>query len=207
MKKFTLILIISLAFVVTACIPKKEGGGPEGGGDESSITGSLKDLLGMGKSIKCTGEYSGEDGKMQMTVFVAKEKSYTEIDMEVPDQGDIKSYSIFDGEWFYMWGNMMNGTKMKIDDIQEMADENDQYESGQGNTKGFNKDYDYKCRPWIPDNSKFTPPSDIEFVDMTQMMEGLQDAFGGENGDTCAICDMVPEGADKDECLVNLGCK
>ena len=105
-KLFSIFLIILIALFATGCTKKisdlKESG-KESGGKLENVKGSLMDVIKMGKSVKCTGSYSGDDGTMEMVVYSAGKKSYSEMEMSAGEDGKLTSYSIVDGEWMYTW--------------------------------------------------------------------------------------------------------
>lgn len=185
--------------------------------EEMNIMGSLADLLKLGKSLKCTGEYKDEETEMSMTVYASGEKSYTESQTKMNGE-EFKGYSIYDGEWVYTWGDQMeNGTKMKVEDVEDLEadtphpDEEIDEEAIEA-SKEYMENFNYKCMPWIPNADKFTPPSDIEFIDMSTFMQDISESM--ESGDmdsmmesACAACDMMADETAKAECKANLGCE
>ena len=228
-KLISIFLIILIALFATGCKKKVSDftglAGKESGGKLENVKGNLMDVIKMGKPVKCTGSYSSEDGSMEMVVYAAGKKSYSEMILDAGGEGKFTTYSIVDGEWMYTWtdmgdmdemGGMSMATKMKMSDMEEMAKEmptGDYYDTGgEKEMQNFQKEFDYKCKVWIPDNSKFTPPSDIEFMDLTETMQGFNDAMeSGEMQDFmnagCAACDMIPDAAEKAECKADLGCE
>ena len=98
-----------------------------------------------------------------------------------------------------------------------MQDETDE-DYSQGEADKIKEQMNYKCRPWIPDNSKFVVPTDIEFKDMTEMMQGFQETMPnidmGEmeenvkkaNAQLCEMCELLT-GEDRDECRADAGCE
>ena len=182
--------------------------------DVDSFTGNLMDLLKLGKAVKCTGSFSGEDGSMNMVVYASGKKSYSEMEVDAGEDGMLKTYSIFDGEWMYNWNDMGMATKMNVSDMEDLEKDMpaaDDFEQGE-KPQAFQQQFDYKCAPWISDNSKFTPPSDIEFMDLSQTMKDFTEAM--ETGDMkdlmgsgCAACETLPDAAQIAECKANLECE
>ena len=229
-KLISIFLIILIALFATGCTKKVSnltGSGKESGDKLENVKGNIMDVIKMGKSVKCTGSYSNAEGSMEMVVYAAGKKSYSEMEMDAGEDGTLTSYSIVDGEWMYTWTDMegmseeaqgfgMNmAFKMNIADMEEMGkdlpDASDYKAGDQQGSQAFQKDFDYKCKAWIPDNSKFVPPSDIEFMDMSQTMKDFSNA--AESGDMkdimgsgCAACEMIPDAAEQAECKAELGC-
>ena len=51
------------------------------------------------------------------------------------------------------------------------------------NIETLNEDVDYECRSWNVNEGMFQPPSNVEFVDMNAMMEGVMNNMQGMMGD------------------------
>ena len=173
-----LLLIVSV-FVLSACshkttpvVPDQE----ESGGvvdKQDSVKGSIKDLLGLGKNLECVWEIEDEGTKMSGVAWVSGKKTRTEMKMSTPD-GEMESYFLSDGEMAYSWGSTGSGFKFKLSDFEEEAEEAD-FEEGEGQFENFNKEYEYKCKPWSVDQSKFVVPAGIEFADMGEQMKQMQE--------------------------------
>jgi len=223
-KIIPILLVLFIAFFATGCVkktktdqaqePLQEGTKQRSGTDADSFTGNLMDLLKLGKAVKCTGSFSSEDGSMKMVVYASGKKSYSEMELDAGEDGMLKTYSIFDGDWMYNWNDMGMATKMQVSEMEDLAKDMpsaDEFEQGE-KPQAFQQQFDYKCMPWIPDNSKFTPPSDVEFMDLSQTMKDFTEAM--ETGDMkdlmgsgCAACEMLPDAAQIAECKANLECE
>lgn len=133
------------------------------------IQESIKGLMAKGASMKCTfsaEEYEGIRNYDQV-LWIDGEKFRTEVKMDAEEYMEV--YSISDGEYMYSWSNMnTEGTKLKLESMEEMADEYSDTSSGSIDT---DVKFDYSCLPWVVTNDKFVPPSDVEFQDLTAMME------------------------------------
>jgi major membrane immunogen (membrane-anchored lipoprotein) len=233
MKKLLIItVLLVLPFLLTACIKKPDKSLPQGDAgvqqddqsnkdDDGSLTGSFLDILKMGKSVKCTGTMEDDEGKMELQVYASGEKSYTESVVTSTEDETFNLYSIFDGEWFYNWGDMLpTATKMKVSDVEELSENFEEPEdtmepADEKPTGKMMEDLDYKCAPWIPDDSKFVPPADVEFVDMAQMMEEMTEMYGDfESMDdtemkqkVCDACGLIPDTTQAAECKSVNECK
>jgi hypothetical protein len=217
MKKIIfLILVLGLAFSLSACSNKNEGLTLKNGSSEEleSFSGSLKDLIARGKDLKCTYSVSGIPGQGQMsgTTYISGEKSFNQSKISGTDL-NMETNILIDGEYMYTWSNMTDkGTKMNMEKIKEMELESENDGDYEEFTQNYDEEYDYKCTSWKKDNSKFQAPANIEFMDLTTMMTGMTGSLdsGATNdglGDMCAMCDIVPNEEDKKECLANLGCE
>jgi hypothetical protein len=238
MKKLSLIFILLLLpFFLTACIKKPEqplpqdspgvqqefpgSEKPQSDGDgESSLTGSFLDILKMGKSVKCEGTLENDEGTMNLEVYASEEKSYTETQVESSEGEKNSMYAIFDGEWFYNWGDLIpTATKMKVSDVEELSDTfkdpETSIEDEEAPAGDMAEELDYKCSPWVPDMGKFIPPKDVDFVDMAQMMDELTETYNdfkdvddaGMKQQICGACGIIPDATKKAECLSVNECK
>lgn len=221
---FLLILISVFATGCTKQLKEKAGLGTDGGKDSGdkveNVKGDLMDVIKLGKPVKCTGSVDSEEGTMNMTVYASGKKSYSEMEVNSED-GEFKMYTVYDGDWMYMWSDMkgspeaesMNiATKMKVSDLEDMAKDmptaGDYDSEGSEEVQAFRKELNYKCRVWVPNPAKFTPPSDIEFMDMTQMMESFADPENMENmmESGCEMCDLIQDASQRAECKAEMGC-
>lgn len=176
----------------------------QGSSAGDKISGKFADLLNAGKSMECT--FSGEtDGyKTSGTVFVAGKNMRGDFNSESKGKM-MDSHMIQNGEKIYSWttepkqGMMMKITKEDQARNQEEAD------SAANKPLDVDKNYDYNCKGWSGDQSKFQPPSDIEFQDLSVMMEKATGGVGKDAGLSCSACDNL-EGDAKASCQQALGC-
>jgi hypothetical protein len=160
--------------------------------DESSFSGSVKDLLALGKNLKCTWTFENEQSQMAGTVYVSGTKSRTDMLVNAPQTENLTTHFISDGQTAYSWTDgQPQGYMFKInpDDQNTPDPENQQY-------RDWQNEYEYKCDTWSLDNSLFQIPQDIKFVDLNQQMQELKSNMGG-------ICDQLPS-PQKEECLNSL---
>lgn len=194
MKKILLVpLIVMISLLLTACTAKTGQQGSAGdenaattssGDEEESINGNILDLAGLGKKVKCTYAYDNENMSMSGVVYVSGSKTRSDATIKMSDGTENSMSTITDGEWMYMWtSESQQGTKMNLQEMKQTADEY-KTDEGNGQTNQYRnqtQDVDYKCRPWIVDNSKFDIPSDVNFIDMNEMMKGIIDMGKGMN--------------------------
>ena len=166
---------------------------------EESISGSIKDLMARSVPMKCTWSFSAEGMDSSGTAYVNGDKYSTQISAD----GETFNF-ISDGDYIYIWNTIQpKGTKMSIEAMEEMGADTEagDVEAGSMSMDTLEADYDYKCAPWIVSNSKFVPPSNVEFQDMTEMMQQMQEF--AEDFDACAMCDMITDASAKADCLAN----
>jgi len=166
-----------------------ESGGTETADDkEETLTGSLFDLGKLGRQIKCTIK----DDRTKATIYVSGDKFRS----TVVDQGE-EFNTIGDGKYLYTW-TPAGGSKIAYSYIEEQAEQSGEQVEG----VKPDQDFDYSCRPWFPDKTKFVPPSNVDFVDMSEEIEKMkQDAK-----EMCPTCDEIPDPQAAADCKKALGC-
>lgn len=182
--------------------PYSQNGSSGSIGDKMS--GKLTDLINAGKNLECT--FSGEtDGyKTSGTVFVSGNRMRGDFNSEA--QGKMMdSHMIQSGDTFYSWTtDPKQGIMMKVskEDQEELKDD-----ASNLNSQNFDMDksYDYDCRGWSGDSSKFQPPSDINFQDLSVMMKKTTGTIEQGNNSACSACDSLEDDA-KASCKKALNC-
>jgi len=199
----TFVLVGFMVIVLPGC-----GSGVDNGGnvniEKSGKSASIKDILGMGKSQKCT--WTGEDGESGV-IYTDGKKSRVEVSGALVEKGQ-KMISLNDGEWTYTWidGADTQGTKIKLADLEEMNDQfgGDFIEDDEDSEIDEDMPGDYSCENWRARGSMFDPPSDVEFMDMNSQLEGLGDMMDSmKDVDAESVCGFVPE-SERQDCLDDL---
>jgi hypothetical protein len=112
--------------------------------------GTLKNLLAMGKDQKCDISYSNDRGKTSGTVFVSGKKMRGDFSQVDNNNKKMDSHMILDETYIYSWTSASSqGLKTKV----EVAMIDQQVQS--------------KCTAWTVDSSKFTPPANVQFKDLS----------------------------------------
>ena len=179
---------------------------------QGSALKSLKDLMMMGQDQMCTFESTDENGSNKGSSYISGEKVRTDFSGTDPDGKAYSGSMISDGTYMYSWSTASpQGMKIKITEETNKAVE-DVKQDAQANPNQYidpNDKVDYKCQGWRVDQGMFTPPSDIEFVDYSQLMEQTQeqtqDQTGAINSTQCAACDSLT-GDEQTACKSALGC-
>lgn len=173
---------------------------------EVEVKGSIFDLLNKNVPLSCNFEYVGEDNQTRGVTYVDGNKIRGDF-FTTTTEGMMENHMISDGEYVYTWSSAMpQGIKMKIDEFEKDMDlkpnENMKQEDQSELLKG---DYDYKCLPWNTDSSVFELPSDIEFTDLSEMMNSLQQTIPNALN-LCASCDKAGDAASVAACKKALNC-
>jgi len=142
---------------------------------------SLKELLGLGTSQKCTFESKADDTIVKSEIIMSgkKFKQTTTITNLTNKDETTKVYAVSDGVYYYSWGDMMkgNGTKMKIEDVESKS-QNIPTDGNPIKTEGqevnMDQKVDYNCTPATLNDSDLVLPTDVKFVDYSEMMKDFQ---------------------------------
>ncbi len=160
---------------------------------------SLKELMASGANQMCTFSYSGPNGSTEGTSYIANNNVRTDFKGTDENGKTYEGGMIMDGSYAYSWTtDTKEGIKMPITETLEQ-----EIDKSQQNEDLYNPQYvdpdaktDYKCSNWNIDNSKFTPPSDITFIDMSEQMKVYdemmkQNTESTDSQSACAACDSL----------------
>ncbi len=138
--------------------------------DSNNITASLKSLFDSGKSQKCAWENKTDEGKISGVIYFKGDKFYQETTLA----DGKRMYAISDGANMYSY---FDGTNTGFKVAMDFGAIKDTAENLSGETKDmapdFEKNMDFKCAAWAVDESKFTPPANITFTDLSGMLQNL----------------------------------
>lgn len=163
---------------------------------ESLTRGSIANLLTSGKNVNCTMTYP--DGKGSGTIYVSGHNMRGDFMVNVEAMGEVKSSMIQDGEYAYMWSDAdKKGTKFKVSGLPSPSPA----ANSQAESVDLNQQVDLKCSAWGVDASKFTVPGDVEFTDMSAIMEKVQGQSGAVQNNQNNICDSITDPQAKAACV------
>lgn len=173
------------------------------------LTGSIESFMKLGRSIRCVLQQA--DGAIVSgTTYVSGTKARSDFQTKV-GESLVNGHFIVDSTTMYSWtdGTPSQAVKFSLADMQ-----NPNFKSNSGDqADSYNTQMAYKCYNWSADNSYFTPPSNINFTDFSEMMKALQNfktpgtGTGTGNSALCASCDQITDVKSKAQCKVSLGCK
>lgn len=130
---------------------------------ESSML-DLAKALEMGQSVKCTTTFEGQTS----TTYWKNER----MRMDTPS---VDAHGIYTEDVMYTWTGKQ-GVMMKLEDIKQMANNAQSQTQPAPKTKEeiMNENVDVQCEPFNVPDSMFTPPSDVEFQDMSEIFKQLE---------------------------------
>lgn len=191
----------------------------KGGNSIESFSGTISDLFAKNTPLQCDFTYTEVDtgATSSGTVYVAGDNMRGNFDTSLEEGTTTQTSMIRRGNEVYTWGfEQGRGYKMQFDEsmIEEAKNAAQQYmpqdEKRDSSFDPNKQAVDYDCRAWSTDASVFTPPDDIEFQDLSGMMEQMQQMNAEtqnsmDREQACAACDSAPEES-RASCRQALGC-
>lgn len=160
---------------------------------ESITKGTIKSLFGLGKSSACTINFPNNQG--QGTIYLANKMLRGDFTMTGANGKTFLTHVIQSGDYMYLWTTETpQGMKFKID-LTKNANSTD---GKSDQIFDYNKEVNYKCSDWGADNSKFTPPTDIKFLDMTSLTSPKAETTKTQTG---SPCDQISDPTAKAACV------
>jgi len=204
------LIVLLSSVVLTSCLPKQNQElvqtQDQVQQEDEAVNQSLKDLMGSGKNLECSWEFEDPEGKGRTTglVYIAGNRSRSEVRVRVEGEGEelanMDLISINDGEMGYMWNEgQTTGSKYNIAEMEKLGEEMSQGQENitQNQTQNdWENIYNYECKNWRVDESKFSVPTNVEFTDMMAQMQQMQEQTENMKG----VCDDLPE-PQKSQCL------
>lgn len=182
--------------------------------ENSMAQSTIKEILTSGKSSKCTFTTATDKTQTTGTVYTSGENARGDFQSTVNGK-DTNTHMIRNGDTYYMWGDSVAmGVKlvMSIDDLASKMQGNKDFGS-------FNPDeqMDVKCATWTQDATLFTPPTNVKFTSIGNMMPSgsmmktsavpTSGATGtSSNSNQCAICNSLT-GQAKTACVAQFNCQ
>lgn len=220
-------LAFGLIFFAVGCGKKEAKTGEENlnGMTESSVEefqSTIEDMAKSGKPYKCNYSMKIENISQEgVLYFGGKDMMRGDIAIDMPEIGKNNTHFIKTGDTQYVWTDEQpnSGIKMTITE-EQMAEMEDMAEEGQAQQNiDMDTIMDLKCVKWSPDANMFKPPSNVQFQDLSAMMEGMGASMGssgtGYQGgsapssdeiDMCYICAQIPAGSARNDCLRENDC-
>lgn len=138
---------------------------PGTGTQSETSTGakSLRDLLSAGIAQKCTYSMTDENGQNEGTTYISGGKMRGDFSMMASGK-TTKSHMISDGKTSWIWTEgEPNGFKMTVEET----------DASPAPGTDWDEKVDYKCSAWVTDGSFFTPPTNVNFTDFSELLKGV----------------------------------
>lgn len=210
MSKAALYGIIAVVVVVGGYFAYRATQGPsdsgtmveeDGSADNGGSTTSVAELMRQGGNTTCTFTSEEDGNRTDGTVYLSDSKMRGDFTIAQTDGTNFDFHTIMVDGYAYSWGGPFGnqGTKMKID-------ANAQASSGDNTEFNQNKSMDMDCDSWRADNSKFVPPSDVNFQDISVQVQPSPGSTGQTQNSQCGTCDQSGDEQSRQACRQALGC-
>jgi len=127
-------------------------------------------LLSLGKEQKCTWSSDVEGAKSSGIMMIKGKKFRQSVVSQVTGQPETAMEIVTDGEWTYIWNPKTKEQGMKVKVTEEQKADTEKLANG---SFDWGKEYNYNCSPAVVSDGEFTPPKEVEFMDL----EALQNQF------------------------------
>lgn len=227
-KIYFLPIILLAVLVLSACGNKNQSSNePILNGSEEVVIDSneddfedyeatIEEMFLKGKSLKCLMSDEGPEGKIDIVYYIDGKKERFRAESKITGNshlgGVMNSVSILKDGYSYSWDDLINkdGIKFKIEE-DEMDDE--VYDNDFGLEEEFegselDEKFNLKCSSWRVNEKMFDLPKDKSFKDISDTSDSFDEMYDinseadiNSDMDFCSFCILLPEGADRDECL------
>ena len=132
-------------------------------GNTSNGKTSLRDLMALGKSQKCTFQVEQDGVASSGAVYVNGNKIRGDFETTVANKKE-SGHMISDDSFIYIW---TEGAKQGIK--MEAAKDNSGINSDVPTNEvlDMDADYEYNCSAWTAQTSMFTAPAGVTFTDLS----------------------------------------
>ncbi len=168
--------------------------------------GTLKSLLTLGKSVKCSFSNKTESNSSEGTVYVSGGKMRADFS-STSGKTTTNGHVIADSQFSYFWMDQSKqGFKFPITNK----------ETSTGTTQqsfDMNQSVNYSCGDWNADSSVFSLPIGVTFssFNVPVVPTGMTGNSGGTGttgqSSQCAACNSLPAGTAQDACKTQLHCQ
>ncbi len=175
---------------------------------------TMEALMSRQDNLECRISYTGTEGSSESvgTFFTSRERMRGDFEIEDSGKKILSSMIIVDKK-MYSWTEI-DGQKYGMQvDLTEL----EKIEGNKPDTKEpipLNEKVNYECKTWVSiDSSVFEPPTDIVFTDFGQVLKaGMEygtsyEGEGTNSADNCAMCQSLPEGESRVQCLKAMSCQ
>ena len=184
---------------------------------EARGRGSVEDLMGRSENLECVIIYTNSDlseEKSEGTLFTSRNRMRGDFETNSDGMNTVGSMIINDNV-MYSWSEIDGekfGMKVNLDELQKYKEDNGGDAVDAREPVSLEDEVSFDCKKCVNiDNSVFVPPSDVIFRDFgdvinTGMEFGNIYEGGPEGVNQCELCEAIPAGTDRNECLAAFGC-
>ncbi len=127
--------------------------------------GSIRALLALGKNTMCTFTSTAGGVNSSGTTYIGSNGDMSGNFSSTTSSGTVASHMVMKDGMSYAWsGNQ--GVKMNVAEMNANS-----ATTSNGQSVNLDSQVDYKCEPWVRDESKFALPTSVTFMDLSAMMK------------------------------------
>lgn len=213
-------IFVALAFVFTGCGKKtvdEQNQAQNESKDSASVEEfqtTIEEMAKSGKPYRCTYTMTTEGIAQEGTLYFAGEDRIRgDVVVDMPEGGKTTTHFVKDGETQYIWtDDQPTGMKITITKEEEAKMKEEAAENNQQNVD-MDMKVNLKCTKWSPDKAIMTPPSNIQFQSLDEMMKAATGGAGtsadggpgtslnADDINMCSICGEMPVGAARNSCM------
>lgn len=179
----------------------------ENGSSDEITTGTVSEILSLGKNVKCDYTNEDTDGKTEGTIYVKNRGEGIRSDFTITKTNDstLTSHFIVDGTAQYIWSDeeKKGGIKTTIaEEDKANIFSNDNQEGG------LSANEKLTCRATNIGKDLLTPPSDVTFTDFSipDTSAGSTSLTEEQKAALCGACDASTDATTRDQCRVMYSC-
>lgn len=144
--------------------------------DTQAVEGaaSMRELIARGEALECSFAFAHEDGTTGEGTgyFAGDERMRMDADINQNGEAYNASYIVRD-DTMYMWGEMQQGDFGMQLSFEHM-EEGESTPNEEQMPVEMDEEVSFECGSWSVDESVFSLPAGVEFMDMDAMMQGMQ---------------------------------
>ena len=129
---------------------------------DGSFIGNITDALKVGTAQKCTWSFEGDSA----TFYLKGTKYFGEVTTQAAGKF---SYIYRDSCTYYWQEGQSQGMKFCVTPAE--GEEYDASNLEDANISSTALGYEYSCQPAVITDSRFTPPSGVDFLDLSQYLQ------------------------------------
>lgn len=133
---------------------------------ESNTT--ISELLKLGEDRRCTFTGSDAGTEFNGTGYFSNNRMQSDFTTKTATETRSGSMIVTKDTQYFWDAASKKGVKTAV---QASSQPTQQTSSQSGIDQ--NKNYTFKCEKWSVDESKFTPPADVQFQDLTQLLQNI----------------------------------
>lgn len=209
----TILIALAAAVVIGGGIWWFAGGKDDDSASQSgqettnfSQASTINELLAQNENLMCT--YSGTDDQGNAnsgTVYLADGRMSGNFSLRAPGEDAIASNLINDGQYQYSWQEGEDeGVKISLEQITANQPAMDSQSDEPASSVDQDEDYNFECQEWSVDESRFSPPGDVDFIDYSQQIEDAQQAQEANSEALEEACAQISDAEARAACEASL---